>query len=72
MVCPNNHAVFGAISCIFQRKVVYLQKTFWMMAKCSSLRTTEDRSYEGHVSLISEDVDTKEEIEVNGISDEVL
>ncbi len=42
------------------------------MAKCSSLRTTEDRSYEGHVSLISEDVDTKEEIEVNGISDEVL
>ncbi len=56
----------------FQRKVVYLQKTFLMMAKCSSLRTTEDRSYEGHVSLISEDVDTKEEIEVNGISDEVL
>ena len=26
---------FGAISCFFQRKVVYLQKTFWMMAKCS-------------------------------------
>lgn len=25
-----------------------------------SLRTTEDRSYEGHVSLISEDVNTKE------------
>ena len=36
-----------------------------------SLRTTENRSYEGHVSLISEDVDTKEEIVVNGISDEV-
>lgn len=36
-----------------------------------SLRSTEDRSYEGHVSLISEDVDTKEEIEVNGLSDEV-
>lgn len=36
-----------------------------------SLRTTEDRSYEGHVSLISEDVDTKEEIEVNGLSDDV-
>ena len=36
-----------------------------------SLRTTEDRSYEGYVSLISEDVDTKEEIVVNGISDEV-
>lgn len=36
-----------------------------------SLRTTEDRSYDGHVSLISEDVDTKEEIEVNGLSDEV-
>ena len=36
-----------------------------------SLRTSENLSYEGHVSLISEDVDTKEEIEVNGISDEV-
>lgn len=36
-----------------------------------SLRTTEDRSYEGHVSLISEDVHTKEEIEVNGLSDDV-
>lgn len=36
-----------------------------------SLRTSENLSYDGHVSLISEDVDTKEEIEVNGISDEV-
>ena len=36
-----------------------------------SLRTSENLSYEGHVSLISEDVDTKEKIEVKGISDEV-
>lgn len=36
-----------------------------------SLRTSENLSYDGHVSLISEDVDTKEEIEVNGINDEV-
>jgi hypothetical protein len=43
----------------------------WKVAMGVSLRTTEDRSYEGHVSLISEDVDTKEEIEVNGLSDDV-
>ena len=36
-----------------------------------SLRTSENLSYEGHVSLISVDVDTKEKIEVKGISDEV-
>lgn len=36
-----------------------------------SLRTSENLSYKGHVSLISEDVDTKEKIEVKGISDEV-
>lgn len=29
-----NTRIFGKVS-FLQRKVVYLQKTFWMMAKCS-------------------------------------